>query len=337
MKAISPASNNASGDGKVSERIFDSFGRLEREKIKKDGVDYNYVRYEYPTNQIQSKIYTVITAGAGEVLSESWTDGAGRVRQSRTELPTNYSGSLIEYDILGRVSRSTVPTEINSSWQPTGDDYRGLDSQSNPVWLWNSAEYDWKGRTTRQINTDGTDKIVSYEGCGCAGNQITTVKGEEIFETDWQGNNPVSLGRRTQKSYQDILGRTVKTQLMNFNGTSTYLTTDVNFNGRDQATTVTRTDHAASQTQITTMTYDGHGRLKRSTVPNKIRTRRPFTTTMGTTASHRLQMPAEHQPITFTICVDCSSRFIIRFHPGHTLTFRRQLIMSTTRSAIERQ
>ena len=86
------------------------------------------------------------------------------------------------------MSRVKCLTEINSSWSPTGDDLtRG--------WLWQSQEYDWKGRITRTVNTDGTDIIASYDGCGCAGGQLTTVKGENITETDWQGNNPLNLGR----------------------------------------------------------------------------------------------------------------------------------------------
>jgi hypothetical protein len=108
---------------------------------------------------VQSKVYSTITDinnngadSADEVLSESWSDGAGRVRRSRSELPNSiggYSGSLVEYNILGQVKRSSVPTEINSSWNPSGDDYRGLDSNQQPVWLWTSRDYDWKGRPTQ--------------------------------------------------------------------------------------------------------------------------------------------------------------------------------------------
>lgn len=122
---------------------------------------------------------------------------------------TARTGTLTEYDILGRVKRQSVPTEINSSWQPSGDDYR-LDATRNPAFFWTSNEYDWKGRVTRTVNTDGTDKLVSYDGCGCAGGQVTTVKDENIVESDWQNNNQATLGKLTQKIYDDILGRTVK-------------------------------------------------------------------------------------------------------------------------------
>ena len=147
--------------GKKTTRNYDSFGRLEKQTLVNNGA---YTRYTYPTNGLQSLSYMTVTAEAGEAVSESWTDGAGRVLKSRTEHPGSagsWSGTMIEYDKLGRVLRSSVPTEINSAWTPAGDDAAG--------WLWNSQEYDWKGRTTREINTDGTDRLISYDGCGCAG------------------------------------------------------------------------------------------------------------------------------------------------------------------------
>lgn len=263
VRAESPApAGNA--QGKITEREFDSLGRLSKEKIVNNGT---YTRYEYPANGTQSKVFSTIidtdNDGADaddEVLAESWTDGAGRTRMSRTPHTFNggatatWAGTLTEYDILGRVKRQSVPTEVDANFDPTGDDLtRG--------WLWTQAEYDWMGRTTRTINTDGTDTLKSYEGCGCAGGLITTVEGENIVETDWQGNNPVMLGRRKQRMYSDVLGRTWKAETLNWNG-SVYSTTQSQFNGRDQAVTVTLTEQSTSISQVTSATYDGHGRLK---------------------------------------------------------------------------
>ena len=167
---------------------------------------------------MQSKVYSTIidtnnngADTADEVLSESWADGAGRVRQSRTEHPGSiggYSGSLVEYDILGQVKRSSVPTEIDSNWNPAGDDAtRGF--------LWTYQKYDWKGRVVRKIATDGTDSptlndsdvLISYEGCGCAGGQVTTIEGERV---PIPGTS--NFARRKQKVYEDILGKTFKTE-----------------------------------------------------------------------------------------------------------------------------
>ncbi len=265
-----PAGNTL---GKKTTRLFDSVGRLQQETIVNSGA---YTRYEYPTNGIQSKVFSTIidtnNNGADaldEVMSESWSDGAGRVRRSRTEHPGSiggWSATIAEYDILGRAKRQSVPTEVSvpnandpDSWTPAGDD---------TAFLWTYQKYDWKGRVIRKINTDGIDSpvlndsdvLISYEGCGCAGGQVTTIQSENIVETDWQGANPNTLGRRKQKVYEDILGRQWKTETLNWNG-SVYSTNTVQFNGRDQALSATQTEQSTSVSQVTSMTYDGHGRL----------------------------------------------------------------------------
>lgn len=267
-KSPAPAGNTT---GKETTRLYDAIGRLEKETLVNTGA---YTRYEYPTNGIQSKNFATVidmnnngADATDEVYSESWTDGAGRVRKSRTEHPGSsggYAGTLTEYDRLGQVTRSTVPTEIDASWNPAGDDNRGVDTNNQPIWLWNSQEYDWMGRTVREINTDGTDRLMSYDGCGCAGGLVATIKGEDIIETDWQGNNPVNLGRRTQKIYQDIQGRTWKSEVLNWDNT-VYSSSTTAFDGLDRPLTsisFNGTADLSNEHQITTMTYDGHGRLK---------------------------------------------------------------------------
>ncbi len=274
-KSPAPAGNTT---GKETTREFDNLGRPIRQTLVNTGA---YTRYEYPTNGVQSKVFSTIVDtnnnntgdSADEVLSENWADGAGRVRQSRTEHPGSiggYSGSLVEYDILGRVKRSTVPTEINSSWNPAGDDYRGMNG-SNYVWLWNLQEYDWKGRTTRTIpsdstGSDGKDTLIFYAGCGCAGGQVTTVQGPLVPRDD----QPTVNARRTQKAYADILGRDYKAETLTWTG-SVYSTVKTTFNGRDQATLVRQYDGAdtSSTFQDTTATFDGHGRLKTKHIPQQ--------------------------------------------------------------------
>jgi hypothetical protein len=127
--------------------------------------------------------------------------------------------------ILGQVKRSTVPTEIavsGTTWTPAGDDASG--------WLWTSQVYDWKGRVIQEFNTDGTDRLYSYDGCGCAGGQVTTVKSELVPRDD----QPTVNARRTQKIYADVLGRSYKTEVLNWDGITPYTTTVQTFNGRDK-------------------------------------------------------------------------------------------------------
>ncbi len=120
----------------------------------------------------------------------------------------------------------------------------------------------------RKINTDGidqatlndSDQLITYEGCGCAGGLVTTIQSELVPRDD----QPTVNARRTQKVFQDIQGRTWKTEVMGWDGTTPYTTTVQTFNGRDQAV---RTRQYAGTTSSSTyqdvsMTFDGHGRMK---------------------------------------------------------------------------
>ena len=262
--------------GKKSKRIFDGLGRLERDSVYVNTTEHSYVRYEYPSNGIQSKVYAPVVDVDGdgniaedEVYSESWSDGAGRTLRSRTEHPGSTGGwaaSLVEYDMLGRVTRQSVPTEVSVSgttWTPAGDD-------ATRGYLWTHQKYDWMGRVVRKIATDGTDSptlndsdvLISYEGCGCAGGLVTTIQGENVPRDD----QPTVNARRTQKIYADILGRSWKTVVYKWDGATAYTTTEQSFNGRDQVLRTRQTDNtstASPQTyQDVTMTFDGHGRMK---------------------------------------------------------------------------
>ncbi len=286
VEATSPAPAGQTY-GKKSQREYETAtGRLLKDSVLVNTTVQSYTRYEYPNTGIHSKIFSTIidkpgsTAGpdsADEVLSESWTDGAGRVRLQRSPHTwdgsgdtATWSGVQTEYDVLGRVYRTSVPTETNSSWAAAGDDYtRG--------WIWNKSYYDWKGRTIRTVpsdstGSDGKDTLISYAGCGCAGGQVTTVSGPETDAIDVTGT-PQTDARRTQKIYEDILGRTYKTEVWDLDGAGTYpySTTKVTFNGRDQATLIRQYEggDSSSTYQDTTMSYDGHGRLYQSHKPEQ--------------------------------------------------------------------
>jgi YD repeat-containing protein len=260
--------------GLTSSRTFDdTTGQITKEKIE-NSISGAYTRYVYPSDGASLNTYSTITDigndgidSSDEVLTETLFDGAGRPRKTRTENTGSsggYTGKMVEYNILGQVKRESVPTEINSSWNPAGDDYRGM-SGSDYIWLWTSREYDWKGRVTRTVNTDGTDQLISYDGCGCAGNQVTTIKGEVTTAIDVSGTQQTTK-RRTQKIYADILGRTIKTELWDLDGggSTPYSTMVKVYNGRDQVTQTTRYVGDASSSNVhqdTIFNYDGHGRL----------------------------------------------------------------------------
>ncbi|CAN5353222.1 hypothetical protein BH10ACI2_BH10ACI2_00050 [soil metagenome] len=272
-------------DGKTSKWKYDTKGRLERESIYVGAAEKSYRKFAYPNNSIESQSWSTpvdsnnngVPDPGDEVYTESWFDGAGHQKQTRSPhsfnsdgTPATYVGSLTAYDKAGRVIQQTVPTEINSSWNPTGDDYRGM-SGSNYIWLYNATEYDWKGRPVRTIpsdsnGSDGKDTLISYEGCGCAGGQITTEQGPLVPRDD----QPTVNARRTQKTYADPLGRTGKTEVLNWNG-SVYSTVKNTLNIRDRATLIRQYagSELSSTSQDTVMTYDGYGRLKTSHKPEQ--------------------------------------------------------------------
>jgi hypothetical protein len=77
--------------------------------------------------------------------------------------------------------------------------------------------------------------------------------------------------RRQQKIYSDVLGRTVKTEILNWQNGSVYSATVNTYNVRDQLTQIRQYAGAegSSTFQDTIMIYDGHGRLKTSHVPEQ--------------------------------------------------------------------
>jgi len=102
-----------------------------------------------------------------------------------------------------------------------------------------------------------------YTGCGCAGGDVITNTGEEVTE-----------GRRKQKIYNDFLGRPVKEQVLNWDS-SVYSTKISTYNTKDQIVNVktyqgAETSDGSCPTgtcQLTTMDYDGHGRVWKHHTP----------------------------------------------------------------------
>jgi hypothetical protein len=119
VEATSPAPAGQSY-GKTTKRVFDSIGRLQRDSIYVNTTEHSYSRYEYPWLPIEQKAYATLVdvdndgnIAEDEVLSESWTDGAGRIRLSRKPhtfsggSTATWAGTITEYDILGRVKRQS--------------------------------------------------------------------------------------------------------------------------------------------------------------------------------------------------------------------------------------
>lgn len=250
---------------------YDSFGRIQRLTNLVNGA---YTRYVYPGTQpgSQNRIdtYATIIDGASEqngneAHSFQIADGHGRVIASASSHPGStggYNGQLVLFDAMGRAIKTSNPTETSASGMPTGSAAAGDDASAG--WLYTQQTYDWKGRPLVTTNQDGTTKEASYAGCGCAGGEVVTLTDEGTMDAG-------VFMRRQQKIYTDILGRTVKTEVLNWQGGSVYSTVTNSYNARDQLTLVRQYQgpDSSSVYQDTVMTYDGYGRLKTRHLPEQ--------------------------------------------------------------------
>jgi YD repeat-containing protein len=249
----SPAPANQT-QGMIQTMAYNNLGQLERVITVNNG---GYQRFWYGPNYVAS--YTSVNNVADELYAVQAMDGLGRVMGSASNHPGSSGGyrlvSII-YDQMGRLWQQSNPTEIDSSWLVSGDDAGAI--------YYTQQSYDWKGRPLVTINTDGTTKEASYSGCGCAGGTVVTLTDEGTIDAG-------VAKRRQQKIYSDVLGRTVKTEILNWQNGSVYSATVNTYNVRDQLTQIRQYAGAegSSTFQDTIMIYDGHGRLKTSHVPEQ--------------------------------------------------------------------
>jgi YD repeat-containing protein len=244
---------------------YDSVGRVERVTNLENNA---YIRFIYAPNYVES--FATVNNAADEAHSLQVFDGAGRVIAKAGNHPGStggFSGQLIHYDVMGRAKKQSNPTETSISitsspiqpysWSATGDD-------AQAGWIYTEQTYDWKGRPLVTTNTDTTTKEVSYEGCGCAGGEVVTLTDEGTLDGG-------VLKRKQQMIYSDILGRIVKTEILNWQGGSVYSTTVNTYNARDQITQIRQYagPEGSGTFQDTTISYDGHGRLKTKHVPEQ--------------------------------------------------------------------
>jgi RHS repeat-associated protein len=220
---------------------YDPYGRLERVTNQTNG---SYKRWVYENNANYIHTYQTVNdlTQANEFHAWQVLDGGGRVRAAASDHPGSvggFAGQYFIYDQLGRVAQRSNPTEMNSAWTPTGDD---------ATWVYTTQAYDWKGRPTQTTNPDGTTRIFTYGGCGCAGGEVVTAQDEH--------------GRQNRRT-MDALGRLAKVEELTWNGASVYATTLYTYNARDQITQINQAN------QFRTFEYDGYGRLWRRTTPEQ--------------------------------------------------------------------
>jgi RHS repeat-associated protein len=222
--------------GAVQTITYDAAARVDRITLNASA----YTRYQYGSNYVQT-FSTVNTIGDDTWTFAAW-DGLGQPFVTFGTNPNSvglYKEQITYYDAMGRPYWQTKPTEVNDQWTPAGDD-------AGP-WVATTQTYDWKGRPLRTIHPDGYYTELSYTGCGCAGGEVVTAQDE--------------TGRR-RRTTSDTLGRMIKTEELNWDG-SPYSTANYVYDALDQIKTITH------EGQTRSLTYDGYGRLSQRTTPEQ--------------------------------------------------------------------
>src|SRR5712692_3843546 len=226
--------------GPIETRQYDDARRLLQVTNNVNGA---YTRWVYAADQLLIQSFSTVVAGAGEAYSAQVMDGAGRVRAAAQDHPGStgqYSGQYTVFDVMGRVVQQSNPTEMNSQWIAAGDD-------AVAGWVYTLQAYDWKGRATATTNSDGTQRTMTYGGCGCAGGEVVTAQDER---------------GRQRRTTADVLGRLAKVEELNWDG-SVNATANYAYDARDHLTSINH------EGQVRSLAYDGYGRLQTRTTPEQ--------------------------------------------------------------------
>lgn len=222
--------------GLIQTLTYDSDGRVDRVTVANTGA---YTRYVYGPYYVQS--FSTVNTVADEAYSGEVFDGAGRITAQSSNHPNStggYIGQTTTYDVMGRATQQSNPTEMTGSWVPAGDD---------AAWVYTLQSYDWKGRPAVTTLSDGSTRENVYGGCGCAGGEVTTVRDER--------------GRR-KKYTADSIGRLKQVDELNWDQ-SVYATTTYTYNALDGLTQINQAGLTRS------LAYDGYGRLHSRTTPEQ--------------------------------------------------------------------
>jgi len=209
---------------------YDGLGRLQQIT---NSVNAASTRFVYATSNNRVDTYIKVDASLAEGHSWEITDGLGRLVASAKDHNLNtFSGQKFIYDVMGRVFKTSNPTETSASGHPSA--WSAVGDDSSVGWLYTEQTYDWKGRPLVTTNQDGTTKTVSYSGCGCAGGEVATLTDEGTIDPF----DLVTPRKHQQKIYTDVLGRTWKTEMLVWEGGVVGSATVSTYNARDEVTMV---------------------------------------------------------------------------------------------------
>jgi RHS repeat-associated protein len=145
--------------------VYDTIGRLTASFRPMAGLDpsapsssYSYLEFGTPGHQ---RVVQGVRSGASSDQYYSTVyllDGFGRIVQTRSELqdPTKALYTTRQYDLMGRLWRTSVPQELVIGGV-------GYLTPTNGV-KWTSNTYDVLGRVKKQMNVDGSHSDYAYSG-----------------------------------------------------------------------------------------------------------------------------------------------------------------------------
>ena len=191
------------------------------------------------------KTYTHDSFGNRISVTESGSGITSRTTStsydSKGQFPTTVTNALGHYetreynDPYGNVTKLTGPNNLDTTW-----------------------EYDSLGRKSREVRADGTETNISYAFCtsGCP-SQVNGLASYKITTT--------TTGAATSIAYYDAVNRVILTEAQSFDGTSVFVETEYDAQGR-----VDRTSNpyfGSTAAYWTDYTYDDLGRVTQQSSP----------------------------------------------------------------------
>lgn len=170
-------------------------------------------------------------------------------------------------------------THKNALGQTTSGQF---DSFNNPTYIndlngvRSNFTFDMHGRKTTEKRPDGTfvkwDYYVCGPGSGCTISTAKYLTIETHFASDALS---APVNGPWKKTYQDELGRVVRTETVGFDGTSVIIQ-DMEYNSRGKIARQSRPYYSGSTIQWTTYSYDVLNRLITTTAPDNSQTKTTY-------------------------------------------------------------
>ncbi len=237
--------------------------------------------FEYDsTNGLLTK-ETIEPGGSFELVKTYTHDGFGN-RISVTESGSGITSrtTTTSYDSKGQFPTTVTNALGHSESREYNDPYGNVTKLTGPNLLDTTWEYDSLGRKSREMRADGTETNMTYAFCnGSCPSQVSSLASYKITTT--------TTGAATSIAYYDAVNRVILTETQSFDGTSVYVETEYDAQGR-----VDRRSNpyfGTSTTYWTDYSYDDLGRVIQEDSPTTGLTTMTYSGFITTVTVHRDQ------------------------------------------------